>query len=278
MLVMLCCVCVLLCTACVCVLYYCIITSLQTIQQATQSAQLLLRVAQDLARSPFFFMLHSELLADCSRLLNLVEEHDHVALHCPALAHRVHLLMRPGLDVDLPGRRAQQADNVLLHGRFDARHLGLLKNESYINIANGVPHFSHSFVCLFHKNGGISSTPLWIIIWKYLPYIRQGQGSKDGVDDAVVDDVPVRVRLRPQLVVNLHPSDDQLLPGAQAVDVIPVADADGQRRNLRVLGVHLGLKSLRGRTSTLKSPESKAVSQRNYRQKSKESLQRSHNM
>lgn len=111
----------------------------------------------------------------------------------PQLPHTIHPLMRPRLNINSPRMTFQQPQNILLHRRLKPRHLWLLQNQRHIHIPNLVPIPRHNTIGMLHEFGGVASLPAGIGILVYLSNVGEGKGTEDGVDDAVVDYVSVRV-------------------------------------------------------------------------------------
>ncbi len=101
--------------------------------------------------------------------------------------------MGSGLDVDPSRCRVQQAYNIFLHGRLEGGNLGAFQNQSHINVSNLVSVSLHDLVGVFHEFAAVASLPSWIRVLKDLSDVGERQGTKNGIDDRVVNDISVRV-------------------------------------------------------------------------------------
>ncbi len=114
-----------------------------------------------------------------------------MARQTPQLSHGIDTLVRSGLDVDPSRCRFQQIHNVVLHARLERRNLGAFQNQRDIDIPDFVPVPVHDLIGVFHELAGITSLPPGIRVLKDLSDIRQCQGTENGVDDRVVNDVSI---------------------------------------------------------------------------------------
>ena len=171
-----------------------------------------------------------------------------MAAQTSKLAHRIHFLVRPCLDVNPALGSSQQPHDILLHPRLKTRHLRPLQNQRDVYISDLVTIVLHYFVRVLHELGTVAPPPSRIRVLEDLSDIRQCKRTEDCIDQAVVYDIPVGVgydtklgfediagflgvlplHVRPLLilVVDYHPPNHHRLTRLgerhHAVDVEPV--------------------------------------------------------
>mmetsp|Transcript_32572 Transcript_32572/g.67935 ORF Transcript_32572/g.67935 Transcript_32572/m.67935 type:complete len:227 (+) Transcript_32572:1529-2209(+) len=164
--------------------------------------------------------------------------------------------MSPCFDIHATRRRMEQIDNIFLHGGFEGGHLGSFQNECHVNIPHLVPVILHDLVGVFHKFATITTLPSRIGILKDLSNIRQGESSKNCIDNGMVNDIAIGMGHDPQFcfvnfplfhvfpfgvgpflgfVVNHHtPNHDGLsgvLQGSHAMNIKTMSNAQGDLFN-----------------------------------------------
>lgn len=114
-----------------------------------------------------------------------------MAAEAPQLSDAVHLLVSARFDIYSSWGCVEQPHDVFLHAWLKISHLWTFENERHIDVADPVTVPRHNIKCVFHELRRITSSPSRIGVLKNLTNIWQRQGSEDGIDDGVVNDVPV---------------------------------------------------------------------------------------
>mmetsp|Transcript_160850 Transcript_160850/g.516253 ORF Transcript_160850/g.516253 Transcript_160850/m.516253 type:complete len:275 (+) Transcript_160850:57-881(+) len=179
-----------------------------------------------------------------------LEHRDNVATYGPLLADRIHLLVRPGLDVHAARRAAEERGDVLDHAQLVVEGLawlGLgmvlhdhprgLRDQRHVEVPDAVAPGVHLLPGLVHEDVRGRALPAGVRVREELADVRQRQGAEDRIDDRVVGDVAVGVRHDAQLEVleddaadDNRAADLRIAPRRHAVDVEAVADAQGRLR------------------------------------------------
>ena len=101
-----------------------------------------------------------------------------------------------------------------------------MQDHGDIKIAHRKTRRVHSADCFIHKDARVRSLPLGIVIREELANIILPQGTEDGINDGVINDIAIRVRHAAAIVFDVHTTDDELVAWFETMQVEAVADAE----------------------------------------------------
>ncbi len=131
-----------------------------------------------------------------------------------------------GFDTDLVAGEAEAGGEAIAHLGKVGFEFGPFGDDDRIDVANLPALAEDEFVYLGEELQAVGSLPLGIVRGEVVADITQAGGSEHGVHDGVGEDVGVAVADEAEFVVDFDATENEGAIGAEAVDVVAVADAN----------------------------------------------------
>ena len=134
------------------------------------------------------------------------------------------------LDVD----RAAGAENAgqgLAHLSLKGQKPGLFRQNGDIDVHHALPGLAETIGDGLEEQAAVGVFPFRVGVGELLSDVAPGHGAEDCIDDGMNDHVAVAVGDGAELIRHDHPADQQLAAGLELVNVVAVADAEGDGRD-----------------------------------------------
>lgn len=141
-------------------------------------------------------------------------------------AEAVDFFVSFAFDVNLIEFDFEELGNVVADGIFVGTEFGFLEDDGDVDVVDVVLGGVHFFDGLDEENTGVGAFPLWVVIGEELADIGEGECTKDGIGDGVVDDIAIGMADAAAVVIEGDTADDEVCTFFKSVEVEAVANAE----------------------------------------------------